>query len=305
MSFQRNVLVVRAVVFELEGVGEFRGSSSEDLFGERRVWVHLRVGRIAKLGLLVQRPPEQLTEAVWEPTIVIEGIGAPLCRFHEDSSGEPLYCPRGAVTRDGYCEEHARSWRALYERCAQGDERACAEVASTAGEMFAVYALDYGGPRLKVGLTQLRRFAWRVAEQPHAAAALVATGPLAEMRDLERELGGRRTATEGAGVRMEERLKCAVDALSRFGFEALAARLASLLAELGLRGEFHAVAVLPRYEPGSYARAHMSGSGSLVGRGLRLADYWAGLLAFESSSGERLFVGKQKLLHRALAAALG
>ncbi|MEM2678353.1 MAG: hypothetical protein QXU62_06900, partial [Thermofilaceae archaeon] len=90
--------VARAVVFELEGVGEFEGSSSGGLFGENRVMVRLSVQRLSKLGLLVQQPPSRLAAAVWEPAVRLERLGGRLCRFHEDVEGEPFYCVKPAVT---------------------------------------------------------------------------------------------------------------------------------------------------------------------------------------------------------------
>ncbi len=296
-------LVARAVVFELEEVGEFGAAFSGGLFGERRVSVRLSVRRIRGLGLLVQRLPQRAAEPLWWPELAVRGLGGRLCRFHEGGGQWPLYCVSPAATRDGYCRLHARSWRALYERCAQGDEAACEEAAPPEGEEFAVYALDYGGPRLKVGLTQRWRLEWRVAEQPHTAAALVSTGRLAEMRALERALGRSRAASEGAGVKVEERLERAARALSRADYGALAARLASLLAELGLSGEYEALTVLPgRLSPLDFA-GEVSGPEALLGKRARLVDYWAGRLAVEVD-GLLLLVDKRSLLHTALDAAI-
>ncbi|MEM1908924.1 MAG: hypothetical protein QXT79_06090 [Thermofilaceae archaeon] len=294
--------VARAVVFELEGVGEFEGSSSGGLFGESRVVVRLSVQRLSKLGLLVQQPPSRLATAVWEPAVRLERLGGRLCRFHEDVEGEPFYCVKPAVTRDGYCREHAESWKALYERCAQGDDEACSRVAGSLAEKFAVYALDYGGSKLKIGLTQSWRIAWRIAEQPHVAAALLATGSLEEMRCLERELGRRPAATEGAGIRLVERVERAVKALSASRFEVLARRLASLLLELGLEGEFQAVTILPRFGLEIFAGAEARSIEDLVGAELRLIDYWAGELVLEDRRGERFLIDKLELLHRVLDA---
>jgi len=294
------VLALRAVIFEVEELGRYDGAASSGLLGGRSVEVHLSVQRIARLGLLVQRLPERAAEAVWEPALLVESVGTPLCRFH--SGDDPLYCPRPAATRDGYCREHSRSWKALYERCAQGDDSACSEVAPLVREEFAVYALDYGGARLKVGLTQLWRFPWRVAEQPHAAAVLLSTGGLAEMRELERRLGRMRSATEGAGARREERARRAASLLARGDYGALAARLAALLAELGVEGEYHAVTILPRrLRPADFVgRA----AAPPIGRRVGLLDYWAGLLALEGERAELTLVDKKSLLHRALEATV-
>lgn len=296
--------VARAVVFELGEVGGFEAASSGGLFGESRVVVRLSVQRVVKLGILLQQPLSQIAEVVWEPTVKIERYSGLLCRFHEEVDEKPAYCLKPAVTRDGYCREHAGSWKALYERCAQGVDEACSRVAGSVAGEFAVYALDYGGFKLKVGLTQLWRLAWRIAEQPHVAAVLVASGSLAEMRALERELGRRQAATEGAGVKLGERVRRAVKVLSASRFEALALRLASLLLELGLEGEFHAVTILPRSGLKPFAEAEARGLDGLVGRELQLIDYWAGLMVFEDREGERCFVDKRTLLHKALDAEI-
>jgi hypothetical protein len=304
-------IVFRAVIFGVELVSEASASSvglGEWLGREGGVSVKLRVERVDRLGLLVQKLPEIYATVAWEPRIRINSVGEQrYCRYHEDFGEKVEYCPKPASARGGYCREHAHSWKALYELCSQGVDSACEEAArSVSQEDFAVYALDYGGG-LKVGLTQLWRLPHRVAEQPHVSAALVAKGPLAEMRSLERVLGKRRAATEGMGVRVVERIRLSSNFLERAGAQEAAARLASLLTELGLEGEYEAITLLPRrLEPRRFASAEPAPIRSLEGRELKLLDYWAGLLAFEDAhSGEMLFARKHDILHAALAAQLG
>jgi len=304
-------IVFRAVVFNSELVSEASASSSglgEWLGRGAGVSVKLHVERVEKLGLLVQRPPEVYATAVWEPRIRINSVGEQrYCRYHEDFDEKVEYCAKTASARGGYCREHARSWKALYELCSQGVDSACEEAARfSSQEDFAVYALDYGGG-LKVGLTQLWRLPYRVAEQPHVSAALVAKGPLAEMRGLEKVLGRRRAATEGLGVKVAERMRLSANLLERVSAQGAAARLASLLVELGLEGECEALTLLPRrLEPRRFASAELAPLRSLEGRELKLLDYWSGVLAFEDvRSGELLFARKQEVLHAALAAQLG
>ena len=305
------MVLLRAVLFETEVVEETAASSGglgEWLGGGGRVSVKLRVERVSRLGFLVQRPPEPLAAVVWEPRLrVLRASGQRYCRYHEGFGERVEYCVEPATARGSYCREHARSWKALYELCSQGVDAACEEAARAAPpEEFAVYALDFG-VGLKVGLTQLWRLPHRVAEQPHVSAALVAKGPLAEMRSLERALGKRRAATEGMGVRVSERVRLSANFLERAGAREAAARLASLLAELGLEGEYEAITLLPRrLEPRRFASAEPAPLRSLEGRELELLDYWAGVLAFEDArSGEPLFARKQDLLHVALVAQLG
>jgi hypothetical protein len=284
-------------MFGVELVSEASASSvglGEWLGREGGVSVKLCVERVDRLGLLVQKPPEIYATVVWEPRIRINSVGEQrYCRYHEDFGEKVEYCPKPASARGGYCRE--------------GVDSACEEAArSTSQEDFAVYALDYGGG-LKVGLTQLWRLPYRVAEQPHVSAALVAKGPLAEMRSLEKALGKRRAATEGMGVRVVERMRLSSNFLERAGAQEAAARLASLLAELGLEGEYEAITLLPRrLEPRRFASVEPTPIQSLEGRELKLLDYWAGVLAFEDAhSGELLFARKHDILHAALAAQLG
>ncbi len=308
-------LVVRAVVFEPREAGEAeagaQGAGLERWLGGTgaSVSVRLRVLRVSRLGLLVQRPPEQRVSVAWSPVLHLKRVlGATLCRYHEGPEGRPwehLYCTRLATTRDGYCSLHARSGKALYERCAQGVDAACREADRLLGPReYVVYALDYGAQRLKIGLTQAWRLLWRLAEQPHVSAAVVATRrSLVEARGLEKSLGRHRGATEGAGARLRERLRLSVSAAERTGAEARARRLAALLAGLGLRGSYEAYSVEPLlgYQwllstPG------VEDATVLEGRRLRVLDYWGGLVLVEDTgTGERLAVPKHLLLHRVLA----
>ncbi|KSW12204.1 hypothetical protein CF15_05435 [Pyrodictium occultum] len=205
--------VIRAVIFEHERLGSYRAEArgaglDSWLGGGRRVEVVLEVLRITRPGLLVQEPPSRSVEPVWEPLLRIMHIGVTLCRFHEGPRGEPAkhrYCVNPAETRDGYCRLHRGSWKALYERCAQGIDSACIEAQRlNPGEKYSVYVLDYGGARAKVGLTQSWRLLWRIAEQPHVAAAMVYTGGLLDARETEKKLGRSRLGTEGAGARLGE-----------------------------------------------------------------------------------------------------
>jgi len=308
-------LVVRAVVFEPleagEAEAEARGAGLERWLGGAGggASVRLRVLRVARVGLLVQRPPEQRVSAAWSPVLHVKKVlGATLCRYHEGPEGRPWehrYCTRIATTRDGYCSLHSRSGKALYERCAQGVDAACREADRLLGPReYAVYALDYGAQRLKIGLTQAWRLLWRLAEQPHVSAAVVARRrSLVEARGLEKTLGRRRGATEGAGARLRERLRLSVSAAERAGAEARARRLASLLTGLGLRGRYEAYSVEPMLGYGWLLSAGVvEEPGELEGRRLRLLDYWGGLVLLEDEeSGERMAAPKHVLLHRLLA----
>ncbi len=311
---------VRAVVADYEELGAYEASAAGGGLtaflggGSGRVKVHLKVLRLARVALLVQPLPGNSVELVWEPTLAFSSFDGMLCRYHEGPRGEPWrhwYCSRMAVTRDGYCSVHRNSWKALYERCAQGIDSACIEASRlVGGEKFSVYVLSYGGSRVKVGLTQDWRLLWRIAEQPHVVAARVFTGGLLESRELERRLGRHRLATEGLHVRVEERLKLAISTLERAlaggkGFEGLARSIAAALASLGLEGEYEAYTILPK-SLGWLLRVRQTRSlEELKGKRLKVVDYWAGRLLVEVEGGEKLAVPKHILQHYMLKGVEG
>jgi len=308
-------LVVRAVVFEPETVARAEVAAPprglEAWLGPAPtgggVSVALEALRPRRLGLLVQRLPGEAVEQLWWPLLrVEEDTGRLLCRYHEGPRGEPWrhrYCSRAAATRDGYCLAHRRSAKALYERCAQGVDEACREADRLLrGEEYTIYALDYGGARVKVGLTQSWRLLWRIAEQPHVSAAAVASASsLVEARGVEKRLGRLRGATEGSAARLEDRARAAARMLEGYSPEAAARRLASLIAGLGLRGRYRGYTVLPHGGPPGWAAA-AGRPGGLPPGAWRLLDYWGGLLLFENEAGARVVVAKRSLLHRVLVA---
>lgn len=307
-------VTVRAVVFDTETVGQAEASSGPQgldawLGGGARgdTAVRLEVLRPRRLGFLVQRLPGETVEPVWWPRVrVASATGRLLCRYHEGPRGEPWrhrYCTRTATTRDGYCIVHRRSAKALYERCAQGVDEACAAADRLMrGEEFTVYALDYGGPRVKIGLTQGWRLIWRIAEQPHVTAAAVATfDSLIKARGLEKRLGRAATATEGAAARLEQRLRAAARMLEQFSPQRAAYRLAALLASLGLQGEYRAYTVLPASGAPSWAYRLPRATEPPTGE-WRLLDYWGGLLLLEAGDGRRLVLPKRSLVHLELRA---
>lgn len=311
------MIVVRAVMTELEeestSRAESHGSGLDVWLGKGRggeVSVELHVLRVKRIGLLVQRLPEEHVKTAWEPVLRVEKIGEPICRFHEGPWGEPekhRYCTRRALTRDGYCELHKRSWRALYEKCAQGVDSACASVAPLLqGYEFTVYVLDYGGSIVKAGLTQSWRLLWRISEQPHIAAAAIFHGELLDARELEKKLGKSPLATEGAAARINKRIETSVNTLRRLlnNPEKIATRLASLLQRLGLKGDYSAYTVLPRSrDPSWVIRFRVLQLEELLGKNIRILDYWAGYLLIETSR-DKGILHKSDLQHIALRGAI-
>ncbi|MET1101435.1 MAG: hypothetical protein ABWW69_03010 [Pyrodictiaceae archaeon] len=306
--------VIRAIVFEYKvedqayyetrpiGLSAWLGGSSSKTSVEHSLL------KLTRVGLLIQYPPERKVVIKQEPELVINGIGHQLCRYHEGPAGIPehqLYCITPSATPLGFCKEHSKSVLALFEKCAAGSLEACRLVDVVwRSEEYIVYVLDYGSSKAKVGLTRSWRFYWRIAEQPHVAAAIASRikGNLVEARSIEKELASRRHATEGAGVKMDERLEEAVSVLTTSGNGArpLAARIAEKLSLLGLEGLFKAITILPREDPRTFLSRRLRPE-DLRGRRLRLVDYWSGLLLLEDMrTRERIVLDKKHVLHRVL-----
>ncbi len=303
-------VVVRAVVFEYDevakdaakaeapGIAKWLGVKAEG------VTVNHATLKVRRVGLLVQKPPERTVRIYWEPITRIHRVGKRLCRYHEGASPVPeeqLYCTRPAVTPSGFCEEHARSPLALYERCAMGDDDACLRVsAAWPKEIYAVYVLDYGSDRVKVGLTRGWRILWRAAEQPHVSVAVVklVEGDLYAARVYERELGKMRVATEGSGVKTSDRVLLAATALERLDSREIAERMAEHLSRLGLSGTFNSYTILPKTSPKEFIRARHASLKDIIGSRVVVLDYWAGMLLVEDlDRGERLVIAKNDIQH--------
>ncbi|RUM46674.1 MAG: hypothetical protein DSY37_04815 [Hyperthermus sp.] len=306
------LLTLRSVIFETEKVLETRQHAQPPLLVKDRdsgVEVLLKVLRIRRLGLLVQEAGSPRPYIVWDPLLRLHRIDyARVCRYHTGPPGKPwehTYCTHIAVGREGYCRSHANSAKALYEKCAQGSESACNQAYELLkGEEFSVYVLDYGGSKVKVGLTQEWRLIWRIAEQPHVAAAKVFTGGLREARGLEKKLGRHRIATEGVAVRVKERMLKAAREVERINSEAnrIAKRLASFIAALGFSGTFEAYTILPmNNRPTEIVKAREVGVGELELELLALSDYWAGRMLLETMK-SKVTIDKNMLLHRLLDA---
>lgn len=307
------LLAIRAIVFEYEQVASASASSRAQglaawfagLGQQPVVNVDLAVYRITRIGVIAQRAGNSRVEVVWDPVIRFEELlDYMFCRHHEGVPGKPWeheYCTRLASTRSGYCRLHSSSVKALYELCAQGYDRACSAIASSP-EKFAVYALDYGGSRLKIGLTQSWRLMWRIAEQPHVSAAGIYEEGILGARNLEKKLGRQRVATEGSAVRLVERLRLSAQLASRLPAEAgrAASRLAAMLSGLGLNGSYSALSVMPlRYSPRDFTSIRQVGLEALEGRKVRIVDYWAGIVVIEDAEGSPYAIHKSELLHRA------
>ncbi len=295
------MLIVRGVPVSYS-VLEAVEASVSSLFGSTIVSVRLNVVSIDRVGLLVQDPSSGRLVVYWGPRLVFNSTpGRLYCKYHEGVNGVPLeqrYCLRPAGA-SGYCSLHRRSPQALYEACTRYSLEACIQVdVAWSGEEYCVYALDYGGDKLKIGMTRCWRLIERALEQPHVSIALLESYDSAyKARVREIELSRRATATNGHGVPKSSRLLASLSYYERRGLEEAARRLAEMLSRLGLRGDYEAYTIRP-------VNAKTVGVEELVGVKLELVGYWAGLLVFRTSGGKRLGLPKNTILHRAIGMSL-
>ncbi len=102
------------------------------------------------------------------------------CKWHsgplseKDDPIKRLYC---IIEADGYCRLHRRSERAIYDVCMSTSGyralEACRYLDRLVKAEYALYMVDYGKPRVKVGVTRTFRLLERIAEQPHIVAVLL------------------------------------------------------------------------------------------------------------------------------------
>ncbi len=224
--------------------------------------------------------------------------GAPwrrYCRWHDgplDRRDNPLersYCPREA---EGFCGRHKRSQRALYETCMSTSGwrslEACKRLDKSISTEYAVYLLDYGGQKPKVGVTRLFRFRDRIAEQPHTVATLLAvTDSAYQARRIEVSLRETGIAIERPRRRKPVAGNLAA-AASRLSFTA---EKAAEIIGVEWRG------TLFRVEPPEpLTNAETVDPRVLAGIRLKLAGYWGGILLVESERGH-VAVHEKDLLH--------
>lgn len=267
------------------------------IFGRERSY-RVESFSITLKGLVVNRPPT--------PDAEIIGYGASIevvhhpwmeyCRWHSgpldqaDDLASRLYCTSAAR---GFCRQHKRSPRALYEECfGGGGERglwACRALDDIVKTEYTVYLTVFPSPSkpVKVGVTRRFRLLDRLAEQPHIAATIVATVDSAyRARRIELDLSRRgvaRQSTRKSGVarglrRLEllASLESAALEASRMAGEKWDGRLYSVQPPPGLK------------DPVSPA----------PGLRFRLEHYWGGLLGGRSEEGPEVWLRASDLLHR-------
>ena len=248
-------------------------------------------------GLIIQYP--EMPDAFLYEDRTLEFAPGPweqYCRWHsgplweKDDPTRRLYCTARA---EGYCRQHKRSERALYEYCMSlNGERAlsaCRALDNIARVEYALYLTDGGAGRLKVGVTRLFRLRERIAEQPHGVATLVAVFDSAyQARRAEMTISRRGLASERRARKPRHGLGLAEAArIVASGAE----RIASLLGVEWDGTLFRVASPAERLvRAGREARPE-----NLEGRRLRISGYWGGYLVLEPGP---LVVSDRKLAHR-------
>lgn len=266
--------------------------------------VGVDVYRVTLEGLVVQDPSMLEARLYRGPVRLAPPPWGEVCRWHSgplderDRPWERVYCNTRVREGAGYCRQHRRSERALYDACVSlhGEEglAACRILDSTVKAEYAVYMLDYGGPKPKAGMTRAWRVVDRVSEQPHTVATVLAVYDSAyQARRAELALAKAGVAGEYGprGVRRHEHpgpLGAAVQRLQSAAEEA--ARV------LGVSWGGRIFRVEPPWPQGSWPTP--TDPRRLVGPELEPKGYWGGLLAVETGNGSLLAVEDRRLTHR-------
>ncbi len=219
------------------------------------------------------------------------------CRWHSgplwerDDPSKRIYCTAAA---DGYCRQHRRSERALYEACVSlpGDRglSACRILDSIGRTEYAVYITDGAAGGAKVGMTRLFRVVDRVAEQPHNVATIVYVVDSAYLaRKAEISISKSGVASERR-ARSRRRLRGAAEAAA---IVSGAAEKASRLLGTSWDGRlFRVTSPVERIVRG----AREAGDSLRPGE-YRILGYWGGYLALHGPMGP-VVVGDRRIAHR-------
>jgi hypothetical protein len=218
------------------------------------------------------------------------------CKWHSgplDSRDEPwrrIYCTAPVEGRYEYCRQHRRSERFLYDLCMglRGSQalEACRELDSRVRTEYAVYLLVQQGGHVKVGSTRRFRVLERIAEQPHAAATLLAV--------YDSALGARRAemAVSRAGIASEHRPRGRRARLPAPGPAAAALASAAEAAARLLGVEWYGRIL--RVKPPSQPPARPLDRPPTAA--VRVAGYWGGMLLAEAG-GSTVWIDERSLLH--------
>jgi hypothetical protein len=288
-------VILRLIHKKVESAGTLKLRTG--LFGDEYV---LREYHITTLSFIVQSP-----DMVEVEEVSMEGVRAKFnrklwisyCRWHNGPLNEPddpskrIYCN---VPAEGFCRQHKRSLRAIYERCVTlkglpGFE-ACKVVDAKAPTKYAVYLTDFGGAKPKVGITRKFRLLERIAEQTHIAATVIAEVNSAyEARKLETRIASSGLAQELHG-RSVMRTRGVAEAVSRLHY--WASRISEKFS-LNWKGEIFRVR--PPNDLHEYVLLRKPES---LEEDFYVRGFWGGFLFVETASGRKLYFNSKPLQHK-------
>jgi len=147
----------------------------------------IRLFKVELDSLILQHPSSTDTIRYRGPMRILPRPWVSYCKWHSgpldsrDKPWERIYCN---VRAEGYCRQHRRSDRYLYDMCMglKGKRalEACRILDKRVRTEYALYLLDSGGSKPKVGVTRTFRLYERIAEQNHVVATLLAVYERAE-----------------------------------------------------------------------------------------------------------------------------
>jgi hypothetical protein len=216
------------------------------------------------------------------------------CKWHsgpldaKDNPWERIYCN---VRAEGYCRQHRRTERYLYDMCMslKGERalEACKVLDKNVKTEYAVYMLDSGGTKPKVGTTRAFRLLERISEQKHVVATLLAIYDSAyEARRAEMKISELGIASEHQRRTLRPKLS-AHEAILRL-YEA--ANKASKILGQEWNGKLFTIEP-PKDMPYPVNVERVMGVEAYP------IGYWGGLLLLRSANGD-FAIEERPLLHR-------
>jgi len=283
-------VILRLIYKKIEPLGtenvEMRGLSGVEKFSVDTYTVRLN-------SFIVQHPSTTDPLRYHGPFRILYSPWTPYCRWHsgpldsKDRPWERIYCN---VKADGYCKQHRRSDRYLYDMCMslKGERalEACKVLDRRIKSEYVVYILDSGGKKPKVGSTRLFRVYERVAEQNHLVATILGIyDSVREARAAEMKISSLGFATEHQR-RVKSRLSRA-QAASRL--VEIAEKVSQILGQ-EWRGKLFEIKPSVEIPP-------LLKHEKLVNEKLYPIAYWGGLLIVRTSKGN-YSIEERPMLHK-------
>ncbi len=282
--------ILRLVYKKIEPLGlekvRMRGISTVESF-------NIDTYKVVFDSLILQHPSSTDPLRYKGPFRILQVPWISYCKWHSgsldsrDRPWERIYCNLRA---EGYCRQHRKSDRYLYDMCMslKGERalEACKILDRRIKTEYAVYMLDSGGKKPKVGSTRAFRLFERIAEQSHLVATLLAIYESArEARSAEMKI-----STLGFAMEHQRRGR------ARLSRAQAASRLSGIAEKvshiLGQEWDGKLFMIRPSYEVPPILKYD-----KLVGQKLYPVDYWGGLIIIKSLRG-KFSIEERPLLHK-------